>query len=182
MKYSLLSLVVLVAALIGCNNNADPAKHRQAVIARMDSLKDELLKTDIAFSEFSQQKGRNAAFIEYAAENATFLRPFSMPITGRDTIKTLLKNYPDSIYVLTWIPIRVEIARSGDLGFTYGTYSLEIKDAGKEEGTYCSIWKRDKDHKWKYVLETSNEGLKYADKAEDKAIKAEEKKEEKKKK
>ena len=180
MKYYFLILAAFVAGLIGCNSKPDPAKHHQEMMARMDSLKADLVKTDIAFSEYSAQKGRNAAFIEYAADNATFLRPFSMPVTGKDTITKLLNNHPDSMYVLTWIPIRAEIARSGDLGFTYGTYSLQIKNIGKEEGTYCTVWKKDKDHKWRFVLDTGNEGLKYEDKAEDKEIKAEVKKEVKK--
>ncbi len=180
MKYYFLILLAIVTGLIGCNGKVDPAKHHQEMMARMDSLKTDLLKTDMAFSEYSEQKGRNAAFIEYAADNATFLRPFSMPVTGKDTITTLLKNHPDTMYVLTWIPIRAEIARSGELGFTYGTYSLQIKNIGKEEGTYCTVWKKDKDHKWKFVLDTGNEGLKYEDKAEDKEIKAEVKKEQKK--
>jgi hypothetical protein len=61
------------------------------------------------------------------------------------------------------------------LGFTYGTYSLEIKNIGHEDGTYCTIWKKDHDNKWKYVLDTGNEGLKAEERAEDKKMDAERK-------
>ena len=178
MKYTFL-LIVAVIGLAGCNQQA-PALSHEATKARLDSLRNDLLQTDNAFSQLSEQKGRNAAFIAYAAEHATMLRPYSMPVTGKDTIISLFKGYPDSSYALTWVPIRADVARSGELGFTYGTYLLKIKNVGNEEGTYCTIWKKDKNHSWKFVLDTGNEGLNSGDESKDKVVKAEEKKEEKK--
>ena len=83
------------------------------------------------------------------------------------------------MYTLTWVPIKADVARSGELGFTYGTYLLTIKNIGKEEGTYCTIWKKDKNHSWKFVLDTGNEGLNANDESADKEIKAEVKQEQK---
>jgi ketosteroid isomerase-like protein len=176
MKYFTFLLVV-AWAVTGCNQKVDPAKRHEAMLARVDSLRHDLLKTDLAFSEMSEQKGRNVAFMAYADDNATLLRPNSMPLTGKDTINSLFANHPDSNIVLTWVPIKADVARSGDLGYTYGTYHVEIKGIGSEEGTYCTVWKRDKEHGWKFVMDTGNEGLNNADKAADKIIKAEEKKE-----
>jgi ketosteroid isomerase-like protein len=183
MKYFLL-LVVAAISLGSCNQKpAMPSP--EARKARLDSLRNDLLQTDLAFSQLSEQKGRNAAFISYAAENATLLRPYSMPITNKDSIVNLFNAYADSNYALTWVPIRADVARSGELGFTYGTYSLVVKNAGKEEGTYCTVWKKDKNHSWKFVLDTGNEGLTDQDVSADKDVKAKdeklEKKEEKKK-
>ena len=182
MKNNLLLLLLTAVGFAACNNNNGSQLSPEARAARMDSLRNDLLKTDIAFSALSEEKGRNQAFIEYAADNATFLRPYSMPVTGKDTIINLFKARPDTAYILTWMPIRSEVSRSGELGFTYGTYALKIKNIGNEEGTYCTVWKKDKDKKWKFVLDTGNEGLKPQEMAEDKAIKAEIKKEKKHKK
>ena len=179
MRYYLL-LIVAVISLGSCNHPEPPAPNHEAMKARMDSLRTDLLNTDIAFSQLSEQKGRNAAFISYAAEHATLLRPYSMPITGKDTIVSLFNAYSDSNYVLTWVPIRADVAHSGELGFTYGTYLLTIKNVGKEEGTYCTVWKKDKNHSWKFVLDTGNEGLNSKDEAADKTIKAKDEKMEKK--
>lgn len=184
MKYYFL-LIVAAITLGSCNNHSEPARSPEAMKARLDSLNNDLLQTDQAFSQLSEQKGRNAAFISYAAEHATLLRPYSMPVTGKDTIVSLFNAYADSNYALTWKPIKADVARSGELGFTYGTYTLHIKNVGKEEGSYCTIWKKDKNHSWKFVLDTGNEGLNLGDEAADKVVKAEdakmEKKEEKKK-
>ena len=179
MKYLLLMIVTTVA-LCSCNHT-EPAPNHEAMKARLDSLRHDLLQTDIEFSQLSASKGRNAAFIDFAAEHATLLRPYSMPVTGKDTMISLFNSHPDSNYVLTWTPIKADVARSGELGFTYGTYSLEVKNAGKEEGTYCTVWKKDKNHRWRFVLDTGNEGLSSKDVAEDKTVKAKEEKIEKKK-
>ena len=51
-----------------------------------------------------------------------------------------------------------KLPQAGDLGFTYGIYNLEIKDTVLK-GTYVSIWKKQKDGKWKFVLDSGNEGV-----------------------
>ncbi len=179
MKFYVL-LIVVAIGLNSCNHSEPDQPSHEAMKARMDSLRNDLLQTDIAFSQLSEQKGRNASFIAYAAEDAVLLRPFSMPVKGKDTIANLLNSYPDSLYTLTWVPIKSDVSHSGELGYTYGTYLLKIKDIGNEEGTYCTVWKKDKNHSWKFVLDTGNEGLNKKEEASDKVINAEEKKEEKK--
>jgi len=161
-------LAIVAASLSACGDK-DKGEHHghHMTAAMMDSLRDDLLKTDIAFSKLSEEKGRNAAFIEYAADNATMLRPFSRPITGRDSLRSMLSGHPDSSYKLTWVPISSDVAKSGEIGFTYGTYTLEIKGAGHEDGTYATVWHKDSTKAWKFILDTGNEGLSTGEKADD---------------
>jgi len=179
MKYSILLMITVAIGFSSCNQPAPPPSH-EAMKARLDSLRNDLLQTDLSFSQLSEQKGRNAAFIAFAAEHVTMLRPYSMPLTGKDSLISRFSMHPDTAYTLTWVPIRADVARSGELGFTYGTYQLIIKNIGKEEGTYCTVWKKDKNHSWKFVLDTGNEGLNPGDESADKEIKAEVKMEQKK--
>ncbi|MDB5284239.1 MAG: hypothetical protein JWO06_3314 [Bacteroidota bacterium] len=158
MKYALLFFLAAVT-FCSCNQEKHHKLSKAEMAVRMDSLKNDLLQTDIKFSELSQQKGRNAAFIEYADSGATMLRPNSMPIMGKDSIVNMLALHPDSTHKLSWIPVYAGVARSGDLGYTYGTFVLDITGKGSMRGTYCTVWKKDKDHKWKFVLDTGNEGL-----------------------
>ena len=104
-----------------------------------------------------------------------------MPVTGHDSIMSMLNAYPDSFYHLTWKPISSDVAKSGEIGFTYGTYRLDIKGAGQEEGTYCTVWHKDGSGKWKYILDTGNQGLSTSEKAKNKSIDAKRPKEGKKK-
>lgn len=157
-------LLLATLALTSCQHT-DHENRRRITREMMDSMRHDLLKTDIEFSALSEEKGRNTAFLEYAADNATMLRPYSMPVTGRDSIASMLGHHPDSTRHLTWIPIRADVARSGELGYTYGTYRLLTKNEPDQVGTYCTIWHRDKDKHWKFILDTGNEGLSSADRA-----------------
>jgi len=86
------------------------------------------------------------------------LRKNSMPVTGKPAIQKLFgTETPDNVN-FSWQPINGDIAVSGELGYTYGVYTLKT-DAGIEKGTYVSIWKKDEKGEWKYVLDAGNEGI-----------------------
>ena len=125
-----------------------------------DSLKEVLKQTDLAFSDLSKTKGRNVAFLKYMDEHVTFLRPNGMPLVGRDTMQKRFAGHPDTSYTLTWKPLFADVATSGDLGYTYGTWLLVTTQKDSSEGTYCTIWKPQANGDWKFVLDTGNEGLK----------------------
>jgi ketosteroid isomerase-like protein len=61
---------------------------------------------------------------------------------------------------LTWMPVKAEMAASGDLGYTYGNYVYTAKNKeGKlvaNYGKYTSIWKKQKDGQWKVVVDMGN--------------------------
>lgn len=124
--------------------------------------KDALKQADTEFSDLSKEKGMKEAFLTYAADNAVLLRPYNMPIAGYEAVKNFLEE-GDSNFQLTWQPLYADISKSGELGYTYGTYILVFKDeTGTEQtrvGTYVSIWKLDTSGKWKFVLDTGNPGL-----------------------
>jgi len=63
---------------------------------------------------------------------------------------------------LTWEPTSVEIAASGDLGYTLGKWTYTVKDSTGEEsssfGYYISIWKKQTDGNWKWVFNSGISG------------------------
>lgn len=118
-----------------------------------------LIQADINFSKMSAEKGMKSAFIDYIDSNGVLLRPNHLPIIGANAIDYLIQEN-DSSYVLTWEPQYAEAASSGDLGYTYGIYQLHIKSKDSSiYGSYISVWKKQKDGKWKFVLDSGNEGL-----------------------
>jgi ketosteroid isomerase-like protein len=84
-----------------------------------------------------------------------------MPIEGLEAIKTSLLSAGDSTFTLTWEPKFAKIAASGDLGYTYGIYQIRDKatDSITGVGKYATIWLKQKDGKWKAILDTGNPGL-----------------------
>ena len=155
---------LIALAICFCSCNQQPSGHhhlsKKERVERRDSLKGDLLKTDLAFSQLSEDKGRNAAFLAYADSGATMLRNFSTPTTGLDAVAKLLAQFPDTAAKLTWLPISSDVAMSGELGYTYGTYTVETKSSDHFGGTYCTVWKRTKTNGWKFLLSSGNEGVK----------------------
>lgn len=131
---------------------------------KTETEKQSLMDADAEFSKYSETKGQFKAFLQYADENATLMRPKSMPVIGKKEIEKLYNTRSDSSYMLTWKPLFAEVSSSGDLGYTYGTWLLIAKDEEQNdinsEGTYTTVWKKQSDGSWKWVLDTGNEGLK----------------------
>ncbi|MBA2250166.1 MAG: DUF4440 domain-containing protein [Chitinophagaceae bacterium] len=140
-----ISVVFFLILAAGCNTKKNNA------------AKDDLITTDLQFSEMSRQHGMKKAFIEYIENEGVLLRPNHPPIVGADAIEFLSQSV-DSSYTLTWKPSAADIAVSGDLGYTYGIYTLHLRDTAMQ-GTYVSIWKKQSDGKWKFVVDSGNPGI-----------------------
>lgn len=119
---------------------------------------EDLMNVDRNFSQLSQEQGMNAAFLEYIADDGVVLRANARPFIGKQTVAELLTRNDDSTFGLTWEPLAGMISESGDLGFTYGIYTLSAQES-ESQGTYVTVWKKDHEGNWKFVLDTGNEGL-----------------------
>jgi ketosteroid isomerase-like protein len=97
------------------------------------------------------------AFVEFMDDDGVILRDNNMPIVGANAIEYITSRN-DSTVVLSWEPKGGEVSKSGDLGYTYGVY--ELKDSvNTQKGTYVTVWKRQANGKWKFVLDSGNQGV-----------------------
>jgi ketosteroid isomerase-like protein len=152
MKFFFLSFIA-VSLVTACHDKKADALPDSAAIRL------ELITADKEFSSLSHEKGMKNAFIDFIDSNGVLLRPNHVPIAGANAIDYLIQQ-DDSDYTLTWDPQQAEVAASGDLGYTYGVYALRPREKDTViYGTYISIWKRQKDGKWKLVLDSGNEGI-----------------------
>lgn len=149
--------VFLFTLLSGSLFSCGPQEIKKDSIGLNDKLR--MMETDRAFSRLSESKGMKYAFLEYIDSNGVLLRPDHLPMLGADAIDFLIQQN-DSSFILKWEPKSGVVARSGDLGYTYGIYVL--KPGTKDTllyGTYVSIWKKQADGNWKFVLDAGNEGI-----------------------
>lgn len=116
----------------------------------------ELKRIDREFSAMSQRVGMRKAFLHYMEDEGVLLREGYMPIVGADAIE-FLSQINDTAYTITWEPMEGGIAKSGDLGYTYGTYRVSLKDT-VVEGNYVHIWRRE-EGEWRFVLDSGNQGI-----------------------
>ncbi len=119
-----------------------------------------LLKTDAEFSAMSVEKGMHKAFLHYIAEDGVVLQDNSFPVKGKETLLTIFSSKPDTTFTLSWEPLFEKMSESGDLGYTYGLYVHTDKVTSEvTKGTYITIWQKQKDGSWNFVLDTGTQGL-----------------------
>jgi len=119
-----------------------------------------LLQTDRDFSAMSVKEGMFEAFLFYIAEDGVILRNNSFPSTGKETLKERFAGKSDTAFILSWEPLFEKISQCGDLGYTYGIHSNTDKSTGETtKGTYITIWQKQTDGSWKFVLDTGTQGL-----------------------
>ena len=118
-----------------------------------------LIEADSNFSKMSENQGIAKAFIHFADTNVVLLR--DNPIKGKPALIDAYKDNMDFDFSLTWIPEFADIAKSGDLGYTWGKYLISAPDSlgntMQQTGYYVSVWKRQQDGQWKYVLDGGTE-------------------------
>ena len=134
--------------LLSCTQNIDLKKE-----------KENLKQTDIEFSNHSIKNGMKAAFLTYLHDEGVMLRKNSMPVVGFEKVAELLSgDYSQT--QLSWKPSFVKVAKSGDLGYTFGTYDMLNKLNNEHSfGTYVTIWEKDSQGDWKMILDSGNEGI-----------------------
>lgn len=115
-----------------------------------------LFKLEADFAKAVAERG-HAAFASYFAEDGVELDDGG-GITSREDIAKQ-PEWPEGT-LLTWTPVKGDMAASGDLGYTYGNYIFKSKDkegkAVTNYGKYMSVWKKQKDGSWKVVLDMGN--------------------------
>jgi len=87
--------------------------------------------------------------VSFYTDGAVVLPPNQAAVTTKDGIRNLWKAFLDSLTDISWKTTRVEMAKSGDMGYLIGTYEMTLKDGTKDKGKYCEVWKKQADGKWK---------------------------------
>jgi ketosteroid isomerase-like protein len=122
-----------------------------------------LREADAAWSKAAESKDLDKT-VSYYSDDATVLPPNAPAATTKEAIR---KVWQDMLatpgFVISWKATKVEVAKSGDLGFVSGTYELTMNDAsGKpatDKGKYVEVWEKKADGKWKCGTDTWNSDL-----------------------
>ena len=86
-------------------------------------------------------------FVSFYADDATVLPPNSPTITGKDAAKKLFAGMMAMPgFSLSLQGTKVEVAKSGDIGYTHGTYEMTMNDPKgkpmKDTGKFLTVWKK----------------------------------------
>lgn len=120
----------------------------------IEKLKAEIIKTEQDFAEMAKKEGVQKAFLFYAAEDAVLNRNNTV-LKGKRNIKAYFENQTNKEINLEWTPDFVDVAASGDLGYTYGYYIFSAIDTSgkniKYEGVFHTVWKKQPEGNWRFV-------------------------------
>jgi ketosteroid isomerase-like protein len=124
-----------------------PQTQRYARRTTADSAVKSLRDTDAALTN-ALRSGQSEAYRGHLAEGARLHRPDVMPIVGEPAIVAWLAGQPryaagESKFADTSI--------AGDLGYTYGTYTLNGNQTSR--GFYVRVWSRGRDGVWRVALD-----------------------------
>jgi len=117
----------------------------------------EIMNVDRAFGAMAAEKGIQAAFRHFLAEDAVKLDGKKDATFGRNLITAGMSSDP-KVVLLEWEPQDGMIAASHDLAYTWGLYTITINRDGKtskQYGKYTSIWVK-RNSEWKAILDTGN--------------------------
>jgi len=114
-----------------------------------DRARDELLETEYTFSAASKAEGLVAAYLPRVAPDIRYYRMGQKPLGGVDALSTGLSLFDGS---WTWEVDHAEVARSADLGYTFGV-SILVGPETTTRFSFTHIWRRDADGLWKLALD-----------------------------
>lgn len=127
--------------------------------ARSEEEKAVLMRTDAEFSEAAQRLGVGEAFARYADQSAVLMPGGAEPVRGPEAIRRHFAHTPAGA-TLRWKPFEAQASRSGDLGYTLGTYEYAAPGPdgkpSKRYGKYCTVWKKQAGGSWKWVADIGN--------------------------
>jgi ketosteroid isomerase-like protein len=106
----------------------------------------EVVDAERVFARAAGSDGATAAFLRYSAPDALLFQP------GPTPARAALAAKPLPPVPLIWWPVYAGIAESGDLGFTTGPFAAG-SGARKGHGWYFTIWRRQADGSWRWVLD-----------------------------
>ena len=111
-------------------------------------LTDELRKTESAFAKTMADRD-HAAFTSFLADETVFMG--RKTLRGKAAVADSWKRFYDGARApFSWNPERVEVLDSGLLGMTSGPV---YDENGQRTGTFNSVWRRDKDGRWRIVFD-----------------------------
>jgi ketosteroid isomerase-like protein len=110
-----------------------------------------LLKLERELFATAKASSLGQAYKKWLSDDARVHRPNAMPTVGKDALQAWLAQ---QTMTLSGEPIKADVARSGDLGYAYGSY--ELGGAKPERGYYARVWKRDAKGQWRIVMDVVN--------------------------
>lgn len=144
LRHLALTLAPCLLLLTSC---APPAPDTAADLAALKTLDE----------QWSSVASRNDvdATVAFYADDAVLLPPNEPIATNKEAIRKSWAGLLGPDTKVSWKVTKAEVAKAGDIGYIYGTYTLDIKDV-HDTGKLLEVWRKQPDGKWKCIVDTYN--------------------------
>jgi ketosteroid isomerase-like protein len=147
MKIKCAFLIALALASAGCAKKVDVTASKTAL--------------QTADADWSKSVATGAdAFAAFVAQDGVVMPPNEPAVSGAAVKDWAAKMIAMPGFGVTWASNVVEVAASGDVGYTSGTYDLHANGPGgapfSDHGKYLTVWKKDASGAWKVAYDMFN--------------------------
>ena len=100
--------------------------------------------------------------VAHYADHAVLISPGSSASNGEEAIRSTLKEMVgDSALSLKFEARHIDVAKSGDMAYTTGSYTLTMTDPGtkqpiNDKGSYVTVYRKQLDGSWKAVADIAS--------------------------
>jgi ketosteroid isomerase-like protein len=132
------ALLAVVPFFISCapSSSPDARASEEAVIRALDE-------------QWSATAAKNDVdrTVSYYADDAVLLPPNASMAADRKSVRESWAGLLGPNTSVSWQATKIEVAKSGELGYLYGTYQLSIKDPKggptiNDKGKLVEVWKK----------------------------------------
>jgi uncharacterized protein (TIGR02246 family) len=146
-------------AVIGFQTGCQVLQQQQADVKGEENA---IRQADMDWSKAAASKDVDKV-VSFYAEDGAIYAPNTPVAAGHPAIKvawTGMLNLPG--FMVNWVPSRVEVARSADVAWSTGTYTMTSNVPGNsttDHGKYVAVWKKQGDGTWKVEADIFNSDL-----------------------
>ena len=137
---------VLVLAASGCAPQVDVEAEAAAIREA----------TDVEWLEAGQAKDLDR-WVSFHTDDASLLPPNAPIVTGKEAIRAFVSKLISTPgWAASWQTTKIEVSRSGDLAYSYGTQETTVDDAEgnpvTDQQKWVAVWKKQPDGSWKCAV------------------------------
>lgn len=157
-------LTLLFAGLIyltACNNQSNKVKNTSAYL-NQDSIlaMKAIMKADIAWDSVSALNSAEG-WLSFYTDDAIMMPPGEKVCLDKASRAASIKNmFATPGVSMRFQGTKLEVSKSGDLGYSTGPYQFSYKDAAgkvaQETGKFCETWKKQPSGNWKCIVDIWN--------------------------
>ena len=146
-----LCLAALVGLLaVGCGPDS------QSVPDSRDVDMEEIRRADLAWVAAQASDGLDGTMLFYL-DDAVLLPPDSPMAIGKEAIRKASATIDSPGFSVSWKPMKIEVARSGDMAYSIDTFEgTGVDSEGSPipvKGKAIVIWKKQPDGSWKVAAD-----------------------------